>query len=101
MRRDNYHRNLNPKILETLHWLPRAAREALDEDEIEIAVALSNCWESKMHKIFQECYPDEKEFRESLLSAVASMRLMVMPGAMKAMSTAGDVPQDIEFLGGS
>lgn len=97
MRRDNYYRNLNKTILNILHWLPTNAQEALEEGETENAIALAIAWEEKMHEIFQECYPNEREFRLALLESISKMHIVAMPGAMKAYSVSGDIPREVDW----
>lgn len=97
MRRDNYYRSLNNKVLKILHWIPTAAKESLTEREFQSAVELAIAWESKMHEIFKETYPNEAEFRKALLEAVSKMTIMQAPGSMRSMGISGDIPRDMKW----
>src|SRR4030042_3341864 len=93
MRRDNYYRNLRKSIHSTLHWIVGQAREAFELGEVENALELTLCYESKMQEIFQECYQNHVEFTKKILDSVSKMRIIPMQGGF------GKVPGYGEILG--
>lgn len=99
LRRDNYYRNLNPKLLKIFHWLVPNAQEAIESGEFENAAVLTLAWESKMQELYQECSPNERDFRLAMLDAISKMSIMAMPGAMKAYSVSGDIPRELDWKG--